>query len=984
MKLLLGLAPLAILYFLCPVQAQGQSPIAIRGSVADSLSGSVLPFANVALFNARDSLVGGVVTDEDGHFALNNVVSGRYRIRITYLGYANTEIVRNFEADTDLGKIGMKSASENLKEVVVQGQAVAAKQKGDTAEFNAGSYKVNPDATTEDLVGKMPGVTMENGQIKARGEAVQQVLVDGKVFFGDDPSQALQNLPADMVHKIQVFDQLSDQAQFTGFDDGNRKKTINIITKQSRRKGNFGKVYAGYGPGTNSADGKYAAGLALNRFDGERRITVLSQANNINQQNFQSTDLLGVLNTQGGRGAGGAGRGGQGRGGPGGGGGGGNFNVGQQSGITTTTAAGLNFTDKPSTWLEINGSYFFNRAANIANQLTNRSYISTAGSQAREQAGLMYREQSLDRSINLNHRANLRATFTLDSANIILLRPRINIQNNSLTSGSDGQSSLANALVSRTLNDYASGQNAIDFSNDVEYRHRFGKPGRTVSLNINTGINSQKGLTNRTTLNQYFNLDSLTGDSTQQQSRLLQDVDSRSKNVTLGSSLSYTEPLSKKAILQLTYRANNQDRTSSRYTHNLDGGRVVIDSLSNALTSNYLANEFGTGIRFNLEKIKMGYNLEYQHADLNTKQTFPFSSNVKRSFDAILPQADIQYRMSDRRNLSFNLRSSTQVPSVTQLQAVVNNINPLQLSTGNPNLNQQYQNVGLLRYSSTTVGTGVSFTAMASGTYVRNYIGNSTTLAQRDTLVINGLALPPGTQLTRPENLGSQYATYAFASFGLPITPIKSNLNLSGNYNYTNTPSLINGRRNESNNNTFAGRVGLSSNINEAVDFTISSSTSYNTVQNTVQKTLDFNYLSQATSLRLNLIFWKSWVLGSQITHTYYNGLSAGFNQNYILWNASIARKFLKDNAAEIRLNVFDILGQNNSIVRTVSDVYVEDTHTNVLQRYFMLTFSYTLRQFKSGAPPTGPSDREMRERREGGPPPGMPGSGPPPGGGPF
>ncbi len=746
----------------------------------------------------------------------------------------------------------------------------------------------------------------------------------------------------------------------------------------------FGKAYAGYGTDPASWDDKYATGLMLNRFDGDQRITVLGQANNINQQNFQSTDLLGVMSTMGGRGGGGAGRGGQGRGGPGGqpgqggpggGGMGGTFNVGTQSGITKTAAGGLNFTDNPYKWLDIRGSYFFNRADNLSDQSTDRTYISAA------QNGLKYSENSLDRSINLNHRAFLRAEFKIDSSNVLILRPRINIQNNTLTSNSFGESSILQALLSSTRNDYSQAQNALDFSNNAEYRHRFAKPGRTISLDLNTGINNQSGITNRNTENIYFNVDSLTGDSTRINDRLLQDVDTRSRTRSLGTSVSYTEPLSPKTQMQLTYRLNSQNRTSSRYTHDLEEGSRTLDSLSNAFKSNYISQEGGLGIRYNGAKLKLGGNVEYQRADLDNRQTYPFADTIRRAFNAILPQMEIQYQITERRNLFWNLRSSTNAPSVTQLQNVVNNINSLQLSTGNSNLKQEYRNVALLRYTSTAVGTGVSFSAIGSTTLTRDYIGNSTQLAGRDTLDVGGLLLPPGTQLTRPENLGNRYEGFGFMNLGLPIQKLKSNVNLGGSYTFTRTPSLINGARNMSDNHSLSGRVGIGSNISENVDFNISSNTAYNTVTNTLQKQANFNYLNQSTSLRLNLIFWKSWVLGSQVTHTFYNGLTAGYNQNFVLWNASLAKKFLKNNAAELRLSVFDVLRQNNSISRTVSDVYVEDVRTTVLQRYLMLTFSYTLRKFSSGAPPgeggDSPGGRggreggERREFRQGGPPQG-------------
>ena len=212
-------------------------------------------------------------------------------------------------------RIVLTETSRQLNEVVVKGKIVSAEQKGDTLQFNADAFKVNRDAQAEDLLKKMPGVDMTGGTIKVQGETVQEILVDGKPFFGDDPTIALRNLPAEVVAKIEIFDRQSDQSQFTGVNDGNTTKTINIVTRADKRNGQFGKVYAGVGTA-----GTYAAGGSVNIFDGERRISVIGQSNNINQQNFSSQDLLGVQGSSGG-GGGRGGRGGRGggRGGRGGG-----------------------------------------------------------------------------------------------------------------------------------------------------------------------------------------------------------------------------------------------------------------------------------------------------------------------------------------------------------------------------------------------------------------------------------------------------------------------------------------------------------------------------------------------------------------------------------------------------------------------------------------------------------------------------------------
>jgi hypothetical protein len=310
---------------------------------------------------------------------------------------------------------------ESMTAVEIKTQAVLI--KGDTTEINANNYKVNPDATAEDLVGKMPGVSSSNGQIQAQGETVKKVLVDGKPFFGEDPNAALKNLPADVVGKIQIYDAKSEQSLFSGIDDGNTTKTMNIITKSQFRNGLFGRGFAGIGQsieGTGDQT-KYKGGITINSFHGNRRLTFLSQINNINEQNFSFEDLMGSM---GGGGTRGGGMGGMGsRGGMG---GGGNFFTGNQSGITTTRAIGLNYSNQWGKNIDLSGSYFLTSTANINSTETNRNYI--VGDPVN--GTINYLETNPSNTDNLSHRANLRLNWKLDSTNSLLIEPKISFQQN--------------------------------------------------------------------------------------------------------------------------------------------------------------------------------------------------------------------------------------------------------------------------------------------------------------------------------------------------------------------------------------------------------------------------------------------------------------------------------------------------------------------------------------------------------------------------
>src|ERR1041385_1688050 len=356
-----------------PAQTAGLS-----GRIVDRKTGQPIPGAHIKLTNESDTSQTYLSTSgADGTFMLTGLPARAYKLEATFVGYA--PFLRTYTLDKrsiDAGDLALSQIAIPQPEVVAEGKVPPAVQKTDTTEYNAGAVKTHPHPTAEELVAKMPGITVDNGSVKAQGEDVGQVLVDGKPFFGSDPTLALRNLPADAIEKIQVFDKLSDQAEFTGFDDGQSVKTINMITRRDKRNQQFGKSYAGYGDA-----GNYLTGGGFNFFHNDTRLSLIGISNNVNQQNFSQQDLLGVLGNSNQRGfsAGGGfsgrrtrGGGGGGGGGFGGGGGGGqfqggsgnasNFLVGQQNGITTTNSVGTNYTDTWGSQLAVNQSYFFNLA----------------------------------------------------------------------------------------------------------------------------------------------------------------------------------------------------------------------------------------------------------------------------------------------------------------------------------------------------------------------------------------------------------------------------------------------------------------------------------------------------------------------------------------------------------------------------------------------------------------------------------------------
>jgi hypothetical protein len=415
----------------------------VTGKIVDENDDNVIG-ANVILGNATDSLFKAISTDQYGNFKLENVPQGSYKLKVSYIGFKTFSQEVFVRGNIGLGKITIETDNVQLSEVEIVEQILTVVQKEDTTEINADAFKTNPDATAEDLLKKMPGVTSTNGKISAQGEVITEVLVDGRPFFGNDPNAALKTLPAEVIAKIQIYDKESEQSQLTGVSDGQTTKTINIITKSNMRSGEFGKIYAGYG-----YDNKYAAGGNMNFFKNARRVSIIAQTNNVNQQNFSNDDLLGVM------GSGGGGR-------RGGGGSSGDFLVNAQNGISTTHAFGVNYSDKWGEKVDVSGSYFFNLSDNNSKQNLTRTFLSDAND-----FDQTYSETDSSKSRNINHRINLKLDYKIDEYKNLTIEPRLTIQQNAGSQTIFGQNIASSLLLNSTDYNFSSDLAAIDFSGIV-------------------------------------------------------------------------------------------------------------------------------------------------------------------------------------------------------------------------------------------------------------------------------------------------------------------------------------------------------------------------------------------------------------------------------------------------------------------------------------------------------------------------------------
>ena len=935
----------------------------VSGTLEDAATSVSISSATVNLANS-DSIIQPIVTisDANGNFSFSNVPQGSYTLSVTSVGYAQVEKpITLISGDLNVGTIHLSKSAQTLSTIFINGAPPSVKQNGDTLDYAASQYKVNPDATSEDLIKKMPGVTVDkNGTVTAQGETVKKVTVDGRDFFGDDATATLRNLPAEVVDKIQVFDKLSDQAQLTGFDDGNTEKSINIVTKKDMRNGNFGRIYGGYG-----TDDRYSAGGNVSFFNNARRISLLGLLNNVNQQNFSSQDLIGATSGGGGRGGGGR------RGGGGGGnfrGGGSNFMVGPQSGIAKTNAFGINYSDAWGKKIDVTGSYFFNNSNTTNNQtISQQNFITKDSSQ-------YYDENTFSNSKNYNNRVNFRLTYRIDSSNTIIATSNLNFQKNNAIDFVNGANYLDEGkqnVLSKTENDVNSNTNGNSISNMVLFRHAMSKKGRSISLGIFQSSNNRNGENFLDAFNTYYK-------PTLKQDTVKQLSDQKSLTNQYRFNLEYTEPLAPKTQLQISYSPSFQTSKADQETSGFDDGSskysILDTSLSNKFNNTYNTQNAGITVRHGDRNNMIAAGLSYQYSELKSDQVFPQTSQIDNTYSNFLGNVFSRFKLSSKSNLRIIYRGSVSPPSVTQLQNVINNTNQFFYTTGNPDLQQQYTNNLITRYTYTNSVKGQSFFANIFLQSINNYVTNATYTAVHDSVLTPSVTLYKGSQLSKPVNMNGYVNARSFFTFGTPLKFIKSNLNMNAGFSYAKKPGLLNNVGNISNAYNYNLGAVVSSNISEYIDFNLSYSADINTVKNTIQPTLNNNYFTQSIGINANFLTKKGLFFQNDLSNESYKGLTDGFNQNYWLWNMAVGQKFLKNNDGELKLSVFDLLKQNKSITRDVTESYIQDQTNQVLQQYFMLSFTYKLKTFGKGAPTNNNQRGEFRRFGGFGGPPHGPG----------
>jgi hypothetical protein len=925
---------------LLTLDVSGQKAV-IRGQVKDSITHEPLFQANVILTHLSPQLTFARVTDEKGCFYFNNVEYGTYTIRISFMGYQTyLGSIDLADPDGEALEIYLPKEAIDLEEIDVIGKKPIYTLKGDTLQFNAVDFKTNTGAVAEDLIRKLPGMVIENGTITAMGEEITRVLVDGKPFFGNDPMIALKNLPAEAIEKIELYDEKSEQAKLTGFDDGQSVRAINIVTYQAYRRSRFGRINGGYGH-----KDKYSVGGDIHSFRGDQRWSCIGLSNNVNQMNFAMQDMMGLMGSSGGKGdpaqhsspdaAPGGGPPGEvniGGAAPGMG------MTGEPGGISTAHSLGVNFSAVPGDKLDITGSYFMNITDNNTDQELRRQYFTAPGHSN------TYEEISHLDAFNQNHRLNMRLAYTIDSNNTLIYVPTFSYQGYKASSVSSYQNIFDSCPAAGSLSTDTSNYQGFTLWNELIYMHRFAKTGSSVSINASAGIKGKKG-TNSLQTNDLFVSDSiLIPDSVDQQQN------DNTQGLNTSARIVYMEPFGRRFQLQLNEQTSFQSNYADRQTYHRDPETWKYDQLDSSYSSEYrngyLTQSAGSGLLFRSSGLFLMAGLDYQYSNLISEPIFPAEEPKRHSFSSILPQVRMHYHFSSYQDFQFIYQSGSSPPSVEQMQNVVDKTNSLQLTMGNENLRQQFQHQIRVRYHSRSRSGTSFYMLMVSLNSTRNYITDNVITARSDTLINSSVLLKAGSQLVVPVNMNGYRTARASSVISLPLGFISSNLGIQLSYDYSHIPIMIDSKANLTRN--YSGETGLSvsSNVGEYLDFMIMSRSSINITLNDVPQSVNESYFRQTTHVQFYWKFWKGFFILTSLFHEIDHGLSEGYDQSTLDCDLSLGKNLFKNQQGEIRLSVYNLFDQSSQVQRSVTESYIEDNRTDSLGRYIMLNFSYRFVRF--------------------------------------
>ncbi|MBL7764454.1 MAG: outer membrane beta-barrel protein [Chitinophagaceae bacterium] len=896
----------------------------ISGKVKDTLNVKPVVFASVSAIRKSDSiLVRHTRTNQQGSFMLKPLQPGQYILLVShssFVDYVDEIEVKETDGIKPIDDINLYQRGQLLKEVVIKNSA-SIKIKGDTLEYLADSFKVKEGAMVEDLLKVLPGIQVnKKGEITAMGEKVEKVLVDGEEFFGDDPTVATQNIQSKVVEKVQVFDKKSDQAQFTGFDDGQEQKTINLKLKDNMNRGEFGKVELGGG-----WEDRWQNQAMLNSFKNKRQLSIYGVMSSNGKTGLGWEDR----NTYTGEGGGMSmdedggfmwtvtddGDDDNSRG----------FSI--PEGITKAWTGGVHFANK---WKDgdhhLNANYSFGRINRIRKQNSNTENLFPGNTYQTQDTSNTYSSRN-------THRLTAKYTWNIDSSTTLIynLNSRLGFIE-SETENSTNNRTYEEVPISSSVRDNSSNSTQTRVNNNLVLNKKFKKVGRTISVSgtYNYNKNDAEGMLSG--VNTYgFNGSTMTEilDQKKVQNQLINYIN---------ADLSYTEPLTKKILLKTSYAYTIDNSLSGKSTlvkpQAENDYTQQIDTLSSDFNSSIYSHTVGAEIKYNEKKYNfaIGSRVRYSlfHQD-DLVRNLNYDYNRWNAF----PTVRFNYKFSQFSRVTFNYNGSTRQPSITQMQPVQDNSNPLEIYVGNPSLKIGYNQNFNLNYFSYKVFTGRS---IYTGISFSNSFNN---------IALNRTFDPLGRTINQYVNLNGGYNATMWGGIRtkIPKTDLEVKLDLNGNYGHT--PNIINNQTGTTNSYFVTLSPGINYTKEDLIYLSAELKTIYNNAVSTIQSNRNIRYIGLNPNASATVYFLKNFEAGTDIDYQY-NPPVAPYNTSFnrFIWNGYVSYKMLKGRNLTWRAGMNDILNQNRGYDRTTTNNFNTERFFMTLGRYWMVSAVWT---FSSG-----------------------------------
>lgn len=928
MKRIFALLTSLLLLLVC-ASAQNKR-IVVSGSIMESDTKEPIEQATVQLFSLPDStFASGVVSLQNGKFTLSGIKAGKYVLKVSFVGFQT--VMKPLQLTSakpafNIGQILLVPDAIMLDEAVIVAEAPQVVVVQDTTVYNASAYRVPEGAMLEELVKKLPGAEVDSdGKITINGKEVKKIMVDGKEFFTDDPKLAMKNLPVNMVDKVKAYDKKSDLARVTGIDDGEEEAVLDLTVKKGMKQGWFGNFVGGYG----NKD-RYDASMMLNRFTDNQQFSILGSANNTNNQGFSEFAAAG-----------------QGMGG----------NAG--NGINTTQSAGVNFA-KDTEKMQIGGDVQYGHSDRDAwSRSSTETYLKDGSSYANSMNNSRRKRDDVA--------ANFRLEWRPDSMTNIIFRPSVNYSKT--ISNSDGISTTLDSQmdsVNQKISDSYGKNQSLALKGNLQINRKLGgKPGRNLTLRLNYNFSDNTSDQWSYSETEFYKKDSLS---------ILDrfnDGENYSNNYKL--QLSYTEPVFTNRFLQFSYSYQYKKSHSQKYVYDADDENYYpvedrIDSLSNESKNKYSTQQVQVSLRTVREKYmyNVGLTLEPQKSTTTTLLGPNAKGPLSQTVLNFSPNVDFRYRFSKQEQLRLMYRGRSSAPDVEDLQVVKDVTNPMNLIYGNPSLKPSYNNRFMMFYN--------RYSPERQRGMMLNVSFNNTLNSVTNKVAYNE---ETGAKITNLVNVNGNWNTNAYFSFNTPFKNRKFTMNTYTNASYNNmvgysSVGKMDAEKSTTRNLNLYER--LTGNFRSDVfEFGLTGSIRYGFSHNSIQKENNQETYDYVIAANTNINLPWDIYLSSDVNYSIQSGYGEGFDKNVVLWNAQISKNFLRRKQATLRFKIYDILHQQNSLTRTVTSNYTQDTEYNTLGSYFMFHFVYRLNTFggKQARKGMGPGGRGERPGGGYGPPPG-------------